>query len=267
MPIILHDESKGLQALFSSKHLEGEGEVAKKCISPSKLWCEVQEAFRLQGIPMEAEDRNFESFGYKESGNARHKEIQKFLKNHPDVEWIEPEDYIKEFGLPFVASYSDRVMDLVRKHPDISVKEAREILEDYETGLSHTTQPLSLKLDGIIKWKGIYYILEIKTIGKREFEKVPLDKHQPQGIVYSFLMKIENILWVYENREDFKIKAIVQKVREEEHQRIRNKLNRIIKHRDDVTLLERNLGRCNYCRYEKHCQEVFSSAEPVETVF
>lgn len=257
MNLITSQEAQDFQDLFSLRKLKNEGEVASRVISPSKLYCEVYEAFKLQGVPMAGENESFESRGYAESGNSRHQAIQKFLIDHPDVEWVDPAKYVEEHDLPFNVKPSFAVERIIKRHPDITVEEAKELLGEYEVNLYHKTQPLSFKLDGLIKYKGEYYILEIKTTGKRDIDKAPLDKHQDQGLCYTFLLKIDRIAWVYECREDFKIKVCFQLVRPEEHQEVRNRLNRIIKYQNDVTKLERNLNKCTYCRYHGHCTEVF----------
>lgn len=257
MNLLDTSELREFQDLFSKKEWVNEGEVASMNISPSKMYCSVYEVFRLQGVPMSAEEESFESRGYAESGNARHQAIQKFLIEHPDVEWIDPAKYVKENNLPFMVKPSYKVTKLIKKHPDIIEEEAKEILGEYEVNLVHTKQPLSFKLDGLIKYKGEYYILEIKTIGKKDFSKIPLDKHQAQGKTYSFLLKIDKIAWVYECREDFKIKVAFQLVREEERAKMRDLLNSIILNRENPKVLERNLQKCSYCRYKPHCIEVF----------
>ena len=259
MNILSNSGLECFQNFFSEKKLVNEGEVATRFLSPSKLGCEVYEAFKLQGVPMMGELESFESTGYKESGNSRHQAIQRFLISHPDVEWIDPGKYVEENNLPFNVKPSFAVRKLIDRHPEITDDEAKDILGEYEVNLVHKTQPLSFKLDGLIRYRGEYYIVEIKTIGKKDFKSVPLDKHQPQGKAYSFLLKIPKICWIYECREDFKIKVVFQLIDSEEHQYIRNRLNRIILNKDDVTKLERNTSKCNYCRYRSRCVEVFLS--------
>ena len=256
MNLLNNKDRDSFQDLFSKKQYVNEGEIASRNITPSKMSCPVYEVFKLQGIPMSGEERSFETEGYAEAGNARHMAIQKYLKNHPDVEWVDPGDYVREKGLPFNVRPSKRVIDLVEKY-GIPLEEAKEILGEYEVNLVHKSQPLSFKLDGLIKYKGEYYILEIKTIGKRDFDKVPLDKHQSQGKTYSFLLGVEKVAWVYECREDFKIKVVFQLIRDEERQKMRTVLNSIILNKDNPKALERNLTKCNYCRYKPHCIEVF----------
>lgn len=259
--------SGAFQKLFSEKKIVNEGEVASKYISPSKLYCEVYEALKLQGQPMMGEEESFESRGYAEAGNSRHQAIQKFLIDHQEVEWINPQKYIEENNLPFEVKPNFLVERLISNHPEISPDEANELLGEYEVNLVHKTQPLSFKLDGLIKYQGEHYILEIKTIGKKDFESIPLPKHQDQGLAYSFLLKINKIAWVYECRENFKIKVAFQLVREEEYQSVRNKLNRIIKFKNDITKLERNLNRCTYCRYKAKCVEIFLAKKGDEYPF
>lgn len=250
-------ELKSFQDLFSKKKLVNEGEIASRNISPSKMYCPVYEVFKIQGIPMAGEEESFESRGYAESGNSRHQAIQKFLIDHPDVEWVDPGKYVGEKGLPFIVKPSRSVLQLIEKYPNISEEEAKNLLGEYEVNLVHKTQPLSFKLDGLIKYLGEYYILEIKTIGKKDFTRVPLDKHQAQGKTYSFLLKIDKVAWVYECREDFKVKVAFQLIREGERQQMRDILNSIILNRENPKALERNLQKCTYCRYKPHCLEVF----------
>ena len=262
--IVLNEESADIQQLFSRKKIVGEGEIPTPFISPSKMWCPCYEVFKLQQQPMDGYEESFESRGYKDSGNSRHQAIQKFLIENPDVEWIDPAKFIEENNLPFRVKNSSRFDELVAK--GFTQEEARNLLGEYEVNLIHLNGLLSLKLDGIIKYKGIYYIVEIKTCSKRDLAKSPLSKHQNQGLTYSMLLKIERVLWIYEARETFETKTTVQKIRPEEWQEVRHKLNNIIKYKDNPLLLERNLQRCVYCRYRSHCEKVFSQENQTSTV-
>ena len=82
MNLLNNKDRDSFQDLFSKKHWVNEGEIASKNISPSKMYCPVYEAFKLNGTPMAGEDKSFESDGYAEAGNARHQAIQKFLIDH-----------------------------------------------------------------------------------------------------------------------------------------------------------------------------------------
>lgn len=248
--------SKEFNKLFSDSKMVGEGDVASRNLTPSHLHCPARMGFKLRGAPMMAEDRGFEARGYAEGGNSRHSAIQKFLHDHPDVEWINPGDFVKENGLPFDVHESREVLELVNKW-NIPYKEACLILGEYEVNLVHKSQPLSFKLDGLIKWKGEYYIVEIKTVGKKDLAESPLPKHQWQGKTYSFLLRIPKVLWIYECRENFKVKTTVQVFEEEERQEARNRLNHIIIDKDDPHKLERDLTKCGFCRYKAICAETY----------
>ena len=255
--IILEEDTRALQALFSTKKMVGEGEVASKNISPSKLYCPAYEAFKLLGVPMAGQEESFETRGYAESGNSRHQTIQKFLIDNPEVEWVDPGKYVEENNLPFEVHLKPDLRSFLEKHPDFTVEEARATLGEYEVNLIHKTQPLSFQLDGLIKYKNEYYIIEIKTINKKDLSTSPLSKHQWQGKCYSFLLKIPKVCWIYESREDFKTKVTVQQFEAEEHQQVRNRLNSILLNLDHPEKLTRNTEKCKYCRYFTHCLEVF----------
>lgn len=256
MMLLPEKETKGFQDLFSKTTLVGDGEIASQQISPSKLYCQVYEAFKLQGVPMMGQEESFESRGYAEAGNSRHRAIQKFLKESKEVVWVNPYEWVEKNNLPFQVRYDEEVRGLSEKY-GIPFEEARDLLGDYEVTLIHRNGYLAFKLDGLIEYQGRPYIVEIKTIGKKDFEKIPLEKHQWQGKAYSYLLKIDRIAWIYECRENFKIKTAFQVVSEKEAAQVKDRLNSIIKYKDDPTKLERNLNRCQYCRYKPKCLEVF----------
>ena len=259
MNIIKNKEAEDFQLLFTKTELVNEGKVDSLNITPSKLSCSVYEALKLLGTPKMGENQSFESIGYKESGKSRHQAIQEFLMLNPGVEWYDPEKYIKENNLPFEVKLNPEVIGLVKKYPGMTIQEARKLLGDYEVNLHHKTQPLSFQLDGLIKYKGEFYIVEIKTIGKKDFSEIPLEKHQWQGKAYSFLLKIPKVIWIYECRDDFKIKTVFQLFREGDHEEVRKRLNTIILNKDTPTALERNFNKCKYCLYRNTCITLFNS--------
>jgi CRISPR/Cas system-associated exonuclease Cas4 (RecB family) len=254
--------SSEFNKFFSESKMVGEGDIASKNLTPSHLHCPARMGFKLRGAPMMAEDRGFEARGYAEAGNSRHRAIQEFLIDLENIEWIDPEVYVKEKNLPFEVYKSKKVLAVSEKY-NIPYTEACSLLGEYEVNLVHKTQPLSFKLDGLIKYKGEYYIVEIKTVGKKDLQDSPLDKHQWQGKTYSFLLKIPRVLWIYECRENFKIKTTVQVFEPEEQQQARNRLNHIILDKDDPHKLERDLSKCGFCRYKAICAETYLAS--VET--
>lgn len=266
---INNELSKEFNKFFSDSNMVGEGDIASKNLTPSHLHCPARMGFKLRGAPMMAEDRGFEARGYAEAGNSRHTAIQKFLYNHPEVEWVDPGKFVEENQLPFEVHQSREVLELVEKW-GIPYEEACRILGEYEVNLVHKSQPLSFKLDGLIRWKGEYYIVEIKTVSKKDLQDSPLPKHQWQGKTYSFLLRIPKVMWIYECRENFKIKTTVQVFEEEERQEARNRLNIIILNKDDPHKLSRDLSKCGFCRYKAICAETYlasSESDPSSVPF
>ena len=70
-------------------------------------------------------------------------------------------------------------------------------------------------------------------------------------------MKIPRVMWIYECRENFKVKTTVQIFCEEEQQQARARLNHLILDKDDPSKLERDLSKCGFCRYKAICAETY----------
>lgn len=125
-----------------------------------------------------------------QDGTDRHERIQENImaaeKLGYDIEWVDVEEYLDKWPVP-----GTRVVEKV----GAEWKMFNDILN------------LSFMCDGIIKLKGKYYLLEIKTEvsfkwnGRAHVE----DSHMTQAVAYSIALGIDDILFLYENR-DFKNK-------------------------------------------------------------
>lgn len=228
--------STGFGDIFKEK-LFSSSVSPEKTISPSKMKCKVFEALKLQGLPYDGRFESFEDRGYRETGTFRHQKIQEFIKSYSDkgvLEWLRPEEALdlEALGLEIVST------------------------SEYETRLGKKNSPISLSLDGIIRYKGELYILEIKTTSS--FSKgIPLEKHLPQGIAYSALTRIQKVMWVYEKRDDYSIKAVVQSVSEEERGECLQAFTNIIINTHTPFELGRNLSYCNLCFYRETCPKLY----------
>lgn len=257
MKLILTDSVARFRNLFVETKPTGPERPTKK-LSPSGLECEVFAWLKLNGYELASEDISFENRGYAEGGSVRHAEIQTFLVNNTNenLEWVDVEAFVKENNLPFDVVYDPGIRKLAEKYslpPEIIA----ELTGNHERLLKHHNNLIQFKLDGLVKWEGEYYIVEIKTVGDGAFKRVPLAKHQKQGIGYSFLLKVPRIIWIYENRSNFKLSISFQEVTETETSDIRNLLNKIVLCKN-VTELNR-ITDCKYCRYLKTCEKLFSN--------
>lgn len=257
MKLVLGDEVAQFKSLFE-RSIGDESLVATPKISPSGLDCQVAVWYKLHSTPMIPEERTFESDGYASSGSDRHKAIQNFLASQKEVEWVCIEDFVKEHNLPFEVEYEPEVLDISKKYnlsPDIVC----DIIGSRERLLKHKNDLINFKLDGIIKFRGEYYIIEIKTVSDKKIKDAPLEEHQKQGKCYSLLLGIPKIIWIYESRENFKHVIAFQEFEPSEIDDIRKYLNDIVTAKEPFKL--KRSANCKFCRYRETCYKDFNKHE------
>lgn len=158
---------------------------SSKNYRPSALNCLRLMYFDKIQAPKDVEVCDYSSARIPETGTASHEAIQGYVSKMQecgfDCEWIDVEKYITEQKLDY-----------------LQVKSKKE----FETHLFDTRYGISFLCDGIIKYKGKYYILEIKTEtdfkGANREEADP--SHRKQSICYALCLGIRDILWLYEER-------------------------------------------------------------------
>jgi hypothetical protein len=98
-----------------------------------------------------------------------------------DVEWVDVEEYVKSHNLT----------DL-----EIRAKTGTE------TKLYNKKYNMSFMCDGIVKYKGKYYVIEIKTeISSKFFSREGVDsKHYNQARAYSLNFDIPDVIFIYIRR-------------------------------------------------------------------
>lgn len=153
---------------------------------PSGMNCMRMSYYQIKGF--DPDETSFDSsfIGICESGSDRHERIQRAVQsmkdNGIDCEYIDVATYVKENGLTDIEVVSKQGM---------------------ETKLYHKSFNMSFLCDGIIRYHGEYYILEIKTENSRKFfERTGVDPaHYKQATAYSLAFGIDKVLFLYENRD------------------------------------------------------------------
>lgn len=181
--------------------------------------------------------------GIAQSGTDRHERIQKTIAQMKDlgydVEWIDVEEYLKR-----------------RPQPGTEVVEKKGM----ETKLRNTILNLSFMCDGIIKFKGKYYVLEIKTEvsfkwnGRVQVE----DKHKTQATCYSVALGIDDILFIYENRDFCSKKTFhVQITNQDKEERVIHRIETVNAHIEDGTVPDKTTtqSECKYCPFTNVCKK------------
>ena len=213
------------------------------CYKPSSLHCIRNMYYQCVEADIDSPSESPESVGIGESGTDRHLRIQNYISRMKDYgvncEYIDVEDYIKEHNIP-----------------DLEVLSK----EQFETKLYSPKYNLRFLADGIIKYNGEYYILEIKTESSYKWlQRGGVDpSHYYQAYTYSLCFGIDNVLFLYENRDCCTKKSFMLNVSDTNRQFIVDLLNRCNEYVQNKivppkpTDIEKKV--CQYCGYRKTCR-------------
>ena len=211
---------------------------------PSSMHCIRNMYFQITGAPIANTGTSSELVGICESGTDRHIRIQDAVaamkENNIDCEYVNVADYVREHGL------TDR-LNIVSQQGN-------------ETKLYHKTLNMSFLCDGIIRYKGKYYILEIKTESSYKWldRSYVDDKHRNQAYTYSLELGVDKVLFLYENRDVCTKKPYILTVTKENTDYIENRIETC----DDyvrnklVPPVESDVTPriCQYCDYRTQCK-------------
>lgn len=222
-----------------------EARKPSKAYKPSSMNCIRNMYFQRIGAEPEEERSSSPSIGVRESGSDRHERIQNAIKAMKDYgmdcEYIDVEEFIKR-----------------RKLTDLKVTGKRGI----ETKVYHTKLNMSFMCDGIIKYKGKYYILEIKTESMHKWisREGVAKEHESQGAAYSVAFEIDLVLYLYENRDNCLKKGYLLNVTEEmKDELVVAKISACDNYVKNLVVppkakdIEKKI--CTYCKYKALCKK------------
>lgn len=216
-----------------------------KTYKPSSLGgCMRRVYFEITGAPIDPNpdiDPDFVSIA--ESGTDRHERIQQHIinmqKHGIEVEWVDVEEYLKLYPQP-----GTRVVE--RK--------------GYEYKMRNDIFNMSFMCDGIIKFKGEYYILEIKTEasfkwnGRTDAE----EKHKVQAAAYSTAFGIDKVMFIYEQRDFCKKKVLVIEITDTDRdEKVIDYIHTVDGYveRKEVPPKTEKKNECRYCPFTKECRK------------
>lgn len=171
-----------------------------KTYKPSSMQCIRNMYYQVIGEPQNDEPAGYSLIGICNSGSDIHVRIQtavsEMKQNGIDCEYVDVASYVTSRGLEDIQIVSKQGM---------------------ETKLYHKKYNMSFLCDGIIRYKGKYYILEIKTENSYKWQsRSEVDsKHYDQATAYSIAFGIDDVLFVYINRDVLTMKTFMFKVTDE----------------------------------------------------
>ena len=242
-------EKQFLNDLVASIELTDEKEkrMPSRSYKPSSLHCIRNMYYQVMGAEMKGERATSELIGICESGTDRHERIQNAVaemsNNNIDCEYVDVQKYIED------KHANGQLLDL-------SVIER----QGNEVKLYNSTFNMRFLCDGIIRYKGRYYILEIKTETANKFwDRMDVNPdHILQGTAYALNFDINKVIFLYESRDTCSKKTFMLNVTDKMKQDLAGK---ILECEDYVKILKvppkpANLSKkaCAYCSYSELCR-------------
>lgn len=209
-----------------------------RTFAPSGFRCRRLQWFRLRGTEPDVIRIDRVVSFTAEVGTDRHRAIQSRLSRMPGIEWVDVETYLKENGFS-----------------DYSVKK-----NGFETLVSISSIPVEFACDGIIKYKGEYYLLEIKTADHDSFSQLTSQKphHTEQVMCYCTFLGLSKVLFLYEDRKLGKLKCFEHTVSYSDKDSILNIISYVkdmVKKNIAPPRLTTNDVLCKNCPYAKKCKD------------
>lgn len=211
---------------------------------PSSMNCIRNMWFQVTGTEPDVANASACLVGICESGTDRHERVQNAVSemknNNIDCEYVEIEKYVKSRNLDY--------LNVIEKKGN-------------ETKLYYKSLNLSFMCDGIIRYKGKYYILEIKTesIYKWQNRKGVDEAHYNQATAYSIALGLDDIIFLYINRDNTDMKTFMFHVTEEMKQTLVGKIETCDDYVKKLTCPPKpeNAGAklCHYCNYRNSCRK------------
>ena len=214
---------------------------------PSSMNCIRNMYYQVVGAEQDPGRSEYCLIGICESGSDRHERIQNAVSHMKDYgvdcEYIDVADYITRNNL-------DR-LEVVGK-------------QGFETKLYHKDLNISFLCDGIVRYQGKYYILEIKTesVYKWQSRTDVAEEHHNQATCYSMCFGINDVLFVYENRDNCDKKCYVFTVTDDMRMGVVTKIEECDLYVKQGTPPPKPVDvpkkACTYCSYKTECRKAGS---------
>ena len=169
-----------------------------KAFAPSSIRCDRLSWFRLRGVQPDKPNEADTVLQFSaDIGTACHRIIQTNLRKMLQDDWIDVSEYLKTIDMP--STYAVEIDQT-----------------SGETLIALDSPPVRFACDGIIRWNGELYLLEIKSVDYNSWNSLTTYKpqHKDQVVCYSGLLKLNKVLFVYIDRWYGDIKCYEEKIPE-----------------------------------------------------
>lgn len=215
--------------------------IPSQTLKPSGMNCMRASYYQVMGIEPDKANSSFNMVGICNAGSDIHVRIQtavtQMKENGMDCEWVDVEEFVTSRGLDYL-TIRDKT--------------------GTETKLYDTRYNISFMCDGIIKYKNKYYILELKTeTSNKWYTRNAVDpKHYHQAMSYSNSLQLNDVLFVYIDRDMLNMKAFIFNVTDDMRKEIVDYAVSV------AGYVERQIAppkpdkvNCKYCIYTSQCRK------------
>lgn len=221
-----------------------EQRVPSQTYKPSSLGgCKRNIYFQVTGASLdEAKNSSSGIIGICETGSARHEILQTWVSRMNecgyDCEWVDVEQFLS-----------------TREVAGTIVKEKNGM----ETKCYNELFNISFLCDGIIKYDGKYYILEVKTEDNFKFQKrvTAERKHIAQATAYSICLGINQVIFLYENRNYCTRKSFLVEITDDMKQEVIGEIEEVENYIAENEIPPKSTDKkdCQYCNYKTMCKK------------
>lgn len=220
------------------------GRVPSRSYKPSSMQCVRNMYFQVVGATQDDERATAELVGMMQSGSSRHEELQRVISS------------MKDFGVDCI--YVDVATYIAENKLDYLTVVSKQ---GFETKLYHKGLNISFLCDGLLLYRGVYYILEIKTesMYKWQTRTGVAEAHIPQGATYALCFGINKVLFVYECRDNTSKKSYILEITDEMKYDVMGKIETsdayVAKMVPPPKPLDLPKNVCAYCSYKAECRK------------
>lgn len=214
--------------------------VKSRTFAPSCMRCDRKSWFRLRGSEPDVLINPDISLNFRaEVGSARHLAIQTALKDALGADWLDVGEYLKSIAFPYEYELTQNGLESL-----IYIKKP----------------PIKFACDGILRFSDKLFLLEIKTAEYSSWEALmePKEVHLDQIKCYAALLNIQDVLVLYEDRQNGGLKCYQLHITDADFKSVFNKFDYVQK------MVASNLApsrlpsgdyMCSNCEFKQKCKE------------
>lgn len=213
--------------------------IPSKTYKPSSMSCIRSMYYQVTGTQPDKNDSSYTLVGICNSGTDIHVRIQtavaEMKNNGIDCEYIDVGEFVKN-----------------RNIPDLEIIEKSGM----ETKFWNKKLNMHFLCDGVIRYKGKYYILELKTETSYKWQtRMSVNEaHYDQATAYSVSLNLDNVLFVYISRDTLDMKAFMLTVTSDMKQDLIGKIEECNDYVSKGEVPPRpEEVKCTYCAYKGAC--------------